>query len=163
MPYTLTFLDDKLRQSLSFDADMKFPEATEYSKKIWVLKEYQRLGGELDLSENDGPKTFSTTHSSYSLQKSFEGDELVVELIQNIKFFDDFDYFAEAKIEETGDEELDKTLSDIKDSNFKHSKIAEIFGLNIDPRNFGDFKQPSQPIEDSEDCSPDCDCDCDSD
>ena len=45
MPYTVKFLDDKLYQSLSFDADMKFPNASDYTKKIWVLKEYKKQQG----------------------------------------------------------------------------------------------------------------------
>ena len=59
MPYTVTFLDQKLYQSLSFDADMKFTDASEYAKKVWVLKEYKKAGGDLDLTERGGEKTFS--------------------------------------------------------------------------------------------------------
>jgi hypothetical protein len=161
MPYTVTFLDQKLYQSLSFDADMKFTDASEYVKKVWILKEYKKAGGDLDLTQREEEKPFSKTSSSYELQKSFKGDELVVELIQNIKFSDDFNYFAEAEIEETGDEELDKTLSEIKSSKFNVDRIRELFGLDkMDRRKFGDFKEPLPVSDPEEECSPDCDCDC---
>jgi|TARA_B100000085_G_scaffold284720_1_gene318554 hypothetical protein len=160
MPYTVTFLDDKLRQSLSFDADMQFPEASEYTKKVWVLKEYRKAGGDLDLSERSSDLVFEKTHSSYSLHKSFQGDELVVELVQSIKFFDDFDYFSEAEIEVTGEEELDDLLNQIKASEFKMEKIAEIFGLSDKMPKLADFKQPSPEEEEcTSDCEEDCDCD----
>jgi len=163
MPYIVTFLDQKLYQSLSFDADMKFTDASEYVKKVWILKEYKKAGGDLDLTQREEEKTFSKTYSSYELQKSFKGDELVVELVQNIKFSDDFNYFAEAEIEETGDEELDETLSEIKSSNFNSDKIRELFGLDkMDRRKFGDFKEPLPVSDPEEECSPDCDCDCES-
>ena len=185
MPYTITFLDEKLRQSLSFDADIEFPEATEYAKKVWVLKEYKKSGGKLDLVEGKTERVFSKTHSSYSLEKSFKGDELVVELIQSVKFFDDFDYFAEANLEkETGEEELDQILSSIKESDFNQAAIAEfilednatefdfeggvsdkvkeLFGLTGQNFQFGDFKQHSLPIDPPEEkCSPNCKCGCD--
>ena len=51
MPYTVKFLDDKLYQSLSFDADIKFESSTKYSKKIWILKNYKIQGGLLELTE----------------------------------------------------------------------------------------------------------------
>jgi len=160
MPYTVTFLDDKLRQSLSFDADMQFPEASEYSKKVWVLKEYRKAGGEVDLGESNLRDQYSRTHSSYSIQKSFKGDELVVELIENIQFSDNFNYFAEAEIEETGEEELDRFLNEIKASDFKMEKIAEIFGLSDKMPKLADFKQPSPKEEEcTSDCEEDCDCD----
>ena len=163
MPYTVTFLDQKLYQSLSFDADIKFIEASEYAKKIWVLKEYTKAGGDVDLTKGEDRKLFSKTYSSYELQKSFKGDELIVELIQNVNFSDEFDYFAEAEIKETGDEELDKTLSEIKSSNFNSDKIRELFGLDkMDRRKFGDFKEPLPVSDPEEECSPDCDCDCES-
>ena len=89
---------------------------------------------------------------------------MVVELIQNIKFSDDFNYFAEAEIEETGDEELDEILSDIKSSNFNADKIRELFGLDkANPRKFGDYKgDPIVSDPEEEKCSPACDCDCES-
>ena len=161
MPYTITFLDQKLYQSLSFDADMKFTEASEYAKKVWVLKEYTKEGGDLDLTKGEDGKPFFKTYSSYEFQKSFKGDELIVELIQNVNFCDEFDYFAEAEIKETGDEELDKTLSEIKSSEFSVDKIIELFGLDkVDRRKFGDFKEASPVSDPEEECSPDCDCDC---
>ena len=51
----------------------------------------------------------------------------MVELIQNIKFSDDFDYFAKAEIQETEDEELEAIFSEIKASDFDVSKIKELF------------------------------------
>ena len=51
MPYTLTFLNQKLYRSISFDADIKFPNISEYAKKIWALKEYRKADGEVDLVE----------------------------------------------------------------------------------------------------------------
>jgi hypothetical protein len=187
MPHIVKFLDYKLYQSLGFDADMKFPEGSEYAKKIWVLKEYKKSKGQLDLTEGfEGleEKSFSRTHSSYSIAKSFDGDELIVELIENIKFIDDFDYFSKADLEEeTGEEELDKILLSIKESDFNPAviagfilednasdfdfkggvsdKIKELFGLTGNSMQFGDFKQHSSPTELEEDCLPDCNCDCD--
>jgi|TARA_R110002051_G_scaffold87914_1_gene155008 hypothetical protein len=185
MPHIVKFLDYKLYQSLGFDADMKFPEGSEYAKKIWVLKEYKKSEGQLDLTEGfEGleKKGFPRTHSSYSIAKSFDGDELIVELIENIKFIDDFDYFSKADLEEkTGEEELDKILLSIKESDFDQvtiaefilgsdnspfkvkgvsDKVRELFSISGDFQ-FGDFKQHSSPIEPEEDCLPDCDCDCD--
>jgi len=162
MPYTIVFVDLKLYQSLAFDADMKFPKASEYTKKAWVLKEYKKAGGELNLTQESLKKTFGRTHSSYELQKSYEGNELIVQLVQSIKLSDDFNYFSEAEIDtETGEQELDQILSKIKASNFNMSKIAEIFGLEADLSKFGDCKQSSEtPEVDEEECSPDCECDC---
>jgi hypothetical protein len=51
MPYTVKFLDKKLYQSLSFDADMKYPNALDYTKKIWLLKEYQKQKGDIEILE----------------------------------------------------------------------------------------------------------------
>jgi len=184
MSYTVTFLDHKLYQSICFDADIKFPDISEYSKKIWILKEYKKADGELDLTETNTEDKFVKTHSSYSIEKSFKGDELVVELIENIKFSDNFNYFAEAKIEEeTGDKELDQILSSIKKAESPHNIIIslvfgskdeinnfeeldeeqktivqELFGLKPPYPKFGDFKHDS-------DCSyvkdkHECDCRC---
>ena len=53
MPYTVKFLDNKLYQSLSFDADMKFPDFSDYTKKIWVLKEYKKENGDIEILEGE--------------------------------------------------------------------------------------------------------------
>jgi len=45
MPLTVIFLDQKLYQSISFDADIKFSDISEYAKKIWILKEYKKADG----------------------------------------------------------------------------------------------------------------------
>ena len=157
MPYTVSFLDQKLYQSLSFDADMKFSEASEYARKVWDLKEYKKAGGELDLTEGDDKKTFSGTYSSYELQKSFKGDELVVELVQNVKFSDDFNYFSEAEVgEETGEEELDQILSRIKDTKFNSTQNQKLFGVG-NAHKFGDFKWSS---DEESCCGPDDQCGC---
>ena len=181
MPCTITFLNQKLYQSISFDADIKFPNISEYAKKIWVLKEYKTANGEFDLTEKKPENKFSRTHSSYSIEKSFKGDELVVSLIENIKFSDNFNYFSEAGAEEdTGDEELDEILSHIKESESPHNAIIslifgsenfdtelndeqktiiqELFGLKPPYPKFGDFKHDS-------DCSyvkdkVECNCRC---
>ena len=145
MPHIVKFLDYKLYQSLGFDADMKFPEGSEYSKKIWVLKEYKKSEGQLDLAEGLEEKNFSRTYSSYSIEKSFDGDELIVELIENIKFIDDFDYFSKADLEEeTGEEELDKILSSIKESDFNPVAIAG-FILEDNASNFIDQFTSNNP------------------
>ena len=68
MPCTITFLDQKLYQSLSFDADMRLNKASEYAKKVWVLKEYKKAGGKLEVVKGEGVKPFSRTHSSYELK-----------------------------------------------------------------------------------------------
>ncbi len=126
MPYTVTFLNQKLYQSLSFDADIKFPYSSDYTKKIWILKEYKKAGEELSLDESD-VKPLKGGRSSYEISKSFKGDELAVELIQNVSFFDDFDFFSKAELEEeTGDSELDKILSSIKESDFDESTIKAL-------------------------------------
>jgi hypothetical protein len=169
MVYTVKFLDSKLHQSLSFDSDIKFPNISEYAKKVWVLKEYKKTGAELDLVDITTEKSLFKTHSSYSIQKSFEGDELVVELIENIKFSDNFDYFSRAEIsEDTGEEELDQILSSIKEAESPHNTIIslmfaskdkindfdeldkeqktiiqELFGLKPPYPVFGDFKHDS--------------------
>ena len=125
MPYTVKFLDNKLYQSISFDADMKYPNALDYTKKIWLLKEYQKQQGNVELLEGEKPEEEAKfSHSSYSLNKYFQNDELVVELIQSFTVSDDFDFFAKADLDkETGDEDLDKILCDIGESDFDESVI----------------------------------------
>ena len=151
MYFNVAFLDEKLYQSLSFDADIKFPEDSLYSKKIWVLKEYKKEGGELHLSESEEKETSLKPNISYSLEKTFNGDELIVELVKNLRFTDDFDYFAQAEIEgETGDEELDAILAMIKDSDFNETIIKGfILGIESD-----------EESEEESECEPDCQCDC---
>ena len=78
MPYTVTFLDNKLYQSLSFDADIKFPEASIYAKKIWCLKEYKKQGQLIELSEGEKKEKPPLSSPSYSINKHFKNDELVV-------------------------------------------------------------------------------------
>tara|TARA_B100000519_G_scaffold172463_1_gene159287 strand:- start:2228 stop:2707 length:480 start_codon:yes stop_codon:yes gene_type:complete len=125
MPYTVKFLDHKLYQSISFDADMKFPNASDYTKKIWVLKEYKKQQGNVELLEGEEPEEEAKfSHSSYSLNKYFQNDELVVELIQSFTVSDNFDFFAKADLDkETGDEDLDKILCEIGESDFDESVI----------------------------------------
>ena len=127
MPYTVKFLDKKLYQSLSFDADMKFPNASDYTKKIWVLKEYQKQKGDIEILEGEKKEEEAKfSHSSYSLNKFFKDDELVVELIQSFRVSDDFDFFVEAELDEdTGDEELDNMLRKIKESDFDQPFILD--------------------------------------
>tara|TARA_R100000008_G_C3563983_1_gene157986 strand:- start:658 stop:1215 length:558 start_codon:yes stop_codon:yes gene_type:complete len=181
MSYTVTFLDHKLYQSISFDADIKFPDISEYAKKIWILKEYKKAEGKLDLTETSLEGKSAKTHSSYSIEKSFKGDELVVELIENIKFSDNFNYFEESKEEEdTGDKELDNILSYIKESESPHNAIVslvfgsknfdtklnneqktlieELFGLKPPYTKFGDFKHDNgcSYVKDKHKC--DCRC-----
>ena len=152
MYFNVAFLDEKLYQSLSFDADMKLPEASLYSKKIWILKEYKKEGGNLHLSESEEKPISLKPNVSYSLKKTFNGDELIVELVKEHRFSDDFDYFAEAEIEEgeTGDEELDTILASIGDSDFDE-KIIKSFILGVDP---------DEQSEEEPKCEPDCQCDC---
>ena len=181
MSCNITFLNQKLYQSISFDADIKFPDISEYAKKIWVLKEYKKADGELDLTETHSKNKFSRTHSSYSIEKSFKGDELVVELIENLEFSDNFDYFSEAGAEEdTGEEELNRILSYIKGSEFPHTAIIslifgsenfdtelkdeqktiiqELFGLKPPYPKLGDFKHDSDCsyVKDKHECN--CRC-----
>jgi hypothetical protein len=127
MPYTVKFLDNKLYQSLSFDADMKFPDSSDYTKKIWVLKEYKKGKGDIEIFEGERKEEEAKfSHSSYSLNKSFKNDELVVELIQSFTVSDNFDFFAKAEIDqETGDEELDNMLRKIQESDFDEPFILD--------------------------------------
>lgn len=130
MPYTVKFLDNKLYQSLSFDADIKFQQCTDYAKKIWVLKEYKAQGGEVQLTEameGDGKEDTSLQRSSFSLRKSFKNDELVVEVIQHYTFQDNFNFFVKAELDEdTGDKELDRQLAEIKESDFSEQLIKNL-------------------------------------
>ncbi len=135
MPYTVKFLDKKLYQSLSFDADMKFPNASDYTKKIWVLKKYKSQGGKVELIEFEKEKANHTVnkYSSYSLRKSFKNDELVVEVIQHYTLQDDFDFFCKAELEEdTGDESLNEELAKIKESDFSAPDHQLIFKVIFD-------------------------------
>ena len=117
MPYTLSFLDQKLYRSLSFDADIKFPESSDFVKKFWILKEYKKVSSDLELSESKRSDKQMTSSSSYEIHKRFQGDELIVEIVQSLAFCEaDFDL-------PTGDEELDKMLTNIKDSDFDESVI----------------------------------------
>ena len=181
MPYTLTFLNQKLYRSISFDADIKFPNISEYAKKIWALKEYRKANGEVDLVEKGFENKLPKTYSSFSIAKSFKGDELVVELIENIKFSDSFDYFSKAELEQdTGDKELDNILSYINKSEYPHNAIVslifgstdfdvelkdeqkktiqELFGLTPPYPKFGDFKHDSDCsyVKDKHECN--CRC-----
>ena len=124
MPYTLSFLDQKLYRSLSFDADIKFPESSDFVKKFWILKEYKKVSSDLELSESKRSGKQMTSSSSYEIHKRFQGDELIVEIVQSLAFCEEFNYFSKADFDlPTGDEELDKMLTDIKDSDFDESVI----------------------------------------
>ena len=186
MPLTVIFLDQKLYQSISFDADIKFSDISEYAKKIWILKEYKKADGEVDLVEDSSEKSYSKTHSSYSIKKSFKGDELVVELRESLKFSDSFDYFSKPKPEKkTNEEELNKILASINEAEYPENIIVslmfgskdkinndfdvdlndeqktiikELFGLNPPYPKFGDFKHENgcSYVKDKHECN--CRC-----
>ena len=148
MPYTVTFLNDKLHQSLSFDADIKFPNASIYAKKIWSLKEYKKQGESIELIEGERQEKPPLSQSSYSINKYFENDELVVELQQLFSVSDDFDFFTKAELEkETGDEELDEILLKINDSDFDESVIKAFI---LDSLLQGEYPQKPEDSEASE-------------
>jgi hypothetical protein len=151
MPYTVKFLDNKMYQSLSFDADMKFPEASDYTKKIWVLKEYKKQKGEIELLEGEKlEEDTKFSHSSYSLNKYFKEDELVVELIQSFRVSDDFDFFAKAELnQDTGDEELDDMLRKIKEADFDEPFILDTILQGKYPENPKDLKVCKEDLENS--------------
>ena len=157
MYFNVAFLDEKSYQSLSFDADIKFPQGCLYSKKIWILNQYKKQGGELSLSESEEKPYRLKPTVSYSLEKIFKEDELIVELVKEHRFSDDFDYFAEAEIEEdTGDEELNAIVSKIKDSGFDQS-VIRAFILDLDPEEKAEGE--SECKCDSE-CDSECQCNC---
>ena len=148
MPYTVTFLNDKLHQSLSFDADIKFPNASIYAKKIWSLKEYKKQGELIELTEGERQEKPPLSQSSYSINKYFENDELVVELLQSFSVSDDFDFFTKAELEkETGDEELDEILLKINESDFDESVIKAFI---LDSLLQGEYPQKPEDSEASE-------------
>ena len=148
MPYTVNFLNDKLHQSLSFDADIKFPNASVYAKKIWSLKEYKKQGEPIELIEGERQEKPPLSQSSYSINKYFENDELVVELLQSFSVSDDFDFFTKAELEkETGDEELDEILLKINESNFDESVIKAFI---LDSLLQGEYPQKPEDSEASE-------------
>ena len=148
MPYTVTFLDNKLYQSLSFDADIKFPEASIYAKKIWCLKEYKKQGQLIELSEGEKKEKPPLSSPSYSINKHFKNDELVVELVQSFSVSDDFDFFKKSELEkETGDEELDKILLKIHQSDFDVSVIKACI---LDSLLQGEYPQKPEDSEASE-------------
>tara|TARA_B100000900_G_C20545016_1_gene702146 strand:+ start:141 stop:608 length:468 start_codon:yes stop_codon:yes gene_type:complete len=151
MPYTVKFLDKKLYQSLSFDADMKYPNALDYTKKIWVLKEYQKQKGDIEILEGEQKEEEAKfSHSSYSLNKSFKDDELVVELIQSFRVIDDFDFFAKAEFDEdTGDEELDNMLRKIQESDFDQPFILDTILQGQYPNKPQDIKVSGEDPENS--------------
>ena len=148
MPYTVNFLNDKLHQSLSFDADIKFPNASVYAKKIWSLKEYKKQGELIELTEGERQEKPPLSQSSYSINKYFENDELVVELLQSFSVSDDFDFFTKAELEkETGDEELDEILLKINESDFDESVIKAFI---LDSLLQGEYPQKPEDSEASE-------------
>lgn len=155
MPYTVSFLDSKLYQSLSFDSDIKFPESCDFVKKFWILKEYKKQGADVTISESEDQKEDSKSHSSYEIQKRFQGDELIVEIVQSLKFSDNFDFFAKAEFDlPTGDIELDEILGGIKESDFNESIIKSSILDSVLQGNYpenpeDDPKQASQEGEDS--------------
>tara|TARA_R110000744_G_scaffold308295_3_gene416338 strand:+ start:1045 stop:1473 length:429 start_codon:yes stop_codon:yes gene_type:complete len=141
MPYTVKFLDDKLYQSLSFDADIKFQASTEYAKKIWLLIKYKSQGGAVELAETIKEDQTANRYSSFSLNKSFENNELVVEVIQHYTLQDHFDFFEKTELEDdTGDEGLNKVLAKIKESDFSEHLIKNLL----------------------QECVSDCECNCES-
>ena len=145
MPYTVTFLDDKLHQSLSFDADIKFPEASIYAKKTWCLKEYKKQGKLIELSEGERKEKPPLSSPSYSINKHFKNDELIVELVQSFSVSDDFDFFTKAELEkETGDKELDEILLKIKESDFDESVIKAFI---LDSLLQGEYPQKPEESE----------------
>ena len=147
MPYIVKFLNDKLHQSLSFDADIKFPDASLYAKKIWCLKEYKKQGEEVELTEGEEKKA-PLSSSSYSINKYFKDDELVVELLQFFSVSNDFNFFTKADLEkETGDEELDEILLKINESNFDESVIKAFI---LDSLLQGEYPQKPEDSEASE-------------
>ena len=162
MYFNLAFLDEKLYQSLSFDADIKFPETPLYSKKIWILKEYKKQGGEFNLSESEEKPNKLKPNTSYSLQKTFNEGELIVELIKEHRFSDDFDFFAKAEIDDnTGDEELDLIIAQIKDSDFDQSVIVNfILSSESSEKEAAIDEEALDVEEDEKECLPDCQCDC---
>ena len=132
MPYTVKFLDDKLYQSLSFDADIKFQFCTKYSKKIWILRKYKMQGGSIELSEAKKEIQICNGHSSFSINKSFRNDELIVEVVQNYTLQDNFDFFEKVELEdETGDKELNEVLAEIKKSDFSETLIKNLLQESI--------------------------------
>ena len=156
MPYTLSFLDQKLYTSLSFDADIKFPESSDFVKKFWILKEYKKVSSDLELSESKDSDKEMTSSSCYQIHKRFQGDELIVEIVQSLAFCEKFNYFSKVDFDlPTGDEELDKMLTDIKDSDFDESVIkASILDSVLQgnyPQNPDD--EPKEEEESSEESS----------
>ena len=156
MPYTLSFLNQKLYTSLSFDADIKFPKSSDFVKKFWILKEYKKVSSDLELSESKDSDKEITSSSSYEIHKRFQGDELIVEIVQSLAFCEEFNYFSKADFDlPTGDEELDKMLTDIKNSDFDESVIkASILDSVLQgnyPQNPDD--EPKEEEESSEESS----------
>jgi len=155
MPYTVSFLDRKLHQSLSFDSDIRFPKSCDFIKKYWVLKEYKKQGADIAISESEEQKEGGKRHSSYEIQKRFQGDELIVEIVQSFGFSDNFDFFAKAEFDlPTGDNELDKMLGEIKESDFDESVIKASILDSILQGNYSEnpedeTKEVSQEGEDS--------------
>jgi len=98
MPYTVSFLDRKLHQSLSFDSDIRFPKSCDFVKKYWILKEYKKQGGSIDITEAEEKEKEHKSFSSYEIKKSFKGNELVVEIVQSLSFSDGFDFFRVLRI-----------------------------------------------------------------
>ena len=78
----------------------------------------------MELSESKDSDKEITSSSSYEIHKRFQGDELIVEIVQSLAFCEEFNYFSKADFDlPTGDEELDKMLTDIIDSDFDESVI----------------------------------------
>lgn len=151
MPYTLNFLDNKLYQSLSFDADIKFPNASDYTKNTWCLKEYKKQGGLVDLTEVQKKEESKVSNSSYSLKKYFKDDELVVELIQSFSFSNSFDFFSKAQLDkDTGDAELDEILLKIEESDFDELVIKAFI---LDSLLQGEYPEKPKDSEASEEDS----------
>ena len=107
--------------------------------------------GEIKLLEGDKLEDDTKfSHSSYSLNKSFKNDELVVELIQSFTVSDDFDFFAEAEYDEdTGDEELDNMLRKIKESDFDQPFILDTILQGQYPNKPQDIKVSGEDPENS--------------
>jgi hypothetical protein len=78
-------------------------------------------------------EAFERNRASYSINKKIINGEYIVDLIENIEYKDNFNYFAKLNLDsDTGDKDLDIILAAIYDSEFNEDVILDFLNDDID-------------------------------
>jgi hypothetical protein len=81
-------------------------------------------------------EVFERNRVSYSINKKIINGEYIIDLIENIEYKDNFNYFSKSHIDsDTGDQDLDIILAAIYDSEFNEDVILDFLNDDIDNNN----------------------------